>query len=129
MIDETTIKELLEQEYPKHLNNGDVDSYVGLYGSDVVWGVPNMPDATTPSEIGVLLTKLLSKVDQQLEVVVDDLIIDGDTAIAMAAAAGTAARKPDGEPQPLALRVMWGLRRNGDSWDIIRQVGTPKPTN
>ena len=129
MSEETTIKELLEQQYAKHLNSGDVESYVGLYSDDVLWGVPNLPDATSPTQIGALLSKLLSKVEQQVDVVVDDLIIDGDTAIAMATATGTASRKPDGEPQPLALRVMWGLRRNGDSWDIIRQVGTPKPTS
>ena len=129
MDDETTIKDLLEQQYAKHLNSGDVDAYVGLYSDDVLWGVPNMPDASSPAQIRALLSKLLSKVEQQLDVVVDDLIIDGDTAIAMATATGTAARKPDGDPQPLALRVMWGLRRNGESWDIIRQVGTPKPTN
>lgn len=46
----------------------------------------------------------------------------------MAVATGTSARKPDGDPQPLALRVMWVVHRDNDSWKIIRQVGTPKPT-
>ena len=55
-------------------------------------------------------------------------MIDGDHAIAMAVASGTATPKPYGDPQPLALRVMWGLRRSDSGWRIIRQVGTPKPT-
>ncbi len=126
---ETTIKELLEEQYPKYLNSGDVDSYVTLYGEDVVWSVPNLPDATSREQIGSLLGKILGKVTQTIEVSVDDLIVDGDLAIATALATGTAARKPDGEAQPLALRVMWVLRQIGTDWRIIRQVGTPKPTS
>lgn len=124
---EATITELLEERYPTHLNDGDVDGYVSLYGDDVVWSVPNLPDATSRDQIGTLLGKILGKVDQTVEVTVDDLIVDGDLAIATAT--GTAARKPDGEVQPLALRVLWVLRRAGSDWKIIRQVGTPKPTS
>jgi ketosteroid isomerase-like protein len=127
MSDETAIKDLLEVQYPARLNAGDIDGYVALYDDDVLWGVPNLPDATSREQIGVLLGKILGKVTQTVDVVVDDLLITGDVAIAMAAATGTAARKPDGDPQPLALRVMWGLRRSGSDWKIIRQVGTPKP--
>jgi uncharacterized protein (TIGR02246 family) len=126
---ETRIRELLEEQYPKYLNSGDVDSYVTLYGDDVVWAVPNLPDATSREQIGSLLGKILSKVTQTVEVTVDDLIVDGDLAIATALATGTVARKPDGEAQPLALRVMWVLRQIGTDWKIIRQVGTPKPTS
>ena len=128
MTDEAEIKDLLEIQYPKHLNSGDVEAYVSLYSDDVLWAVPNMPDANSPEQIGSLLGKLLSKVAQTVKVTVDDLIVEGDMAMVMATAKGTAARRPDGEPQPLALRVMWGLRRNGGTWQIIRQVGTPKPT-
>jgi ketosteroid isomerase-like protein len=128
MTDETSIRELLEQRYPTCLNGGDIDGYVDLYDDNVVWGVPNLPDATSREQIGALLGKILSKVSQTVAIAVDDLIIDGDHAVAMAVATGTATRKPDGEPQPLALRVMWALRRDGSDWKIIRQVGTPKPT-
>jgi uncharacterized protein (TIGR02246 family) len=128
MNDENAIRELLEVQYPARLNSADVDGYVALYDDDVVWGVPNLPDATSPAQIGTMLGKILSKVTQTVEVTVDDVVIDGDHAIAMAVASGTAARKPDGEPQPLALRVMWGLRHRDSGWRIIRQVGTPKPT-
>ena len=129
MITEEVVRELLEERYPKYLNSGDVDSYVSLYGDDVVWSVPNMPDATSREQIGSLLGKILSKVTQTVEVSVEDLIVDGDLAIATAVATGTAARKPDGEAQPLVLRVMWILRQIGTDWKIIRQVGTPKPTS
>ncbi|MFW2336059.1 YybH family protein [Ilumatobacter sp.] len=128
MTDDGAIRDLLERQYPTRLNGADVDAYVGLYDDDVVWGVPNLPDARSREQIGSLLGKILSKVSQTVEVVVDDLVVDGDHAIAMAVATGTAARLPDGEPQPLALRVMWGLRRVDGEWKIIRQVGTPKPT-
>ena len=128
MNDEATIRDLLEVQYAAHLNAGDIDAYVALYDDDVLWGVPNLPDATSREQIGVLLGKILSKVSQTVAIVVDDLLIDGDVAMAMATATGTATRKPDGEPQPLALRVMWGLRRSGSEWKIIRQVGTPKPS-
>ena len=87
----------------------------------------NLPDATSPDQIGVLLGEILSKVTQTVEVTVDDLVIEGDLAIAMAVATGTAARLPDGDAQPLALRVMWALRRVDGQWKLIRQVGTPKP--
>ncbi len=129
MNDEAAIRELLQVRYPAHLNAADIDGYVGLYDDDVVWGVPNLPDATSRQQIAALLGKLLSKVSQTVDVIVDDVVIDGDHAIAMATASGTAARKPDGDPQPLALRVMWGLRRFDSEWRIIRQVGTPKPTS
>lgn len=128
MDDRSDIEDLLERRYAEHLNGGDVEAYVALYDDDVMWGVPNLPDATTPEQIGLLLAKLLGKVTQTLEVRVDDLIVEGGLAVAMATATGTFARKPDGEPQPLALRVMWALRRSDDGWKIIRQVGTPKPT-
>ncbi len=128
MNDEDAIRDLLEVEYPARLNSADIEGYVALYDDDVVWGVPNLPDATSPAQIGSLLGKILSKVTQTVDVSVDDVLIDGDHAIAMAVASGTAARKPDGDPQPLALRVMWGLRRGDAGWRIIRQVGTPKPT-
>ena len=128
MSDEDAIRDLLEVRYPAHLNSGDIEGYVDLYDDDVMWGVPNLPDATSRAQIETLLGKILSKVEQTVDVVVDDLVIDGDLGIAMATATGTAARKPDGDPQPLALRVMWGLRRNDAGWRIIRQVGTPKPT-
>jgi len=128
MSDEEAIKDLLEQQYSRRLNGADVDAYVELYDDDVVWGVPNLPDAKNRDQIGSLLGKILSKVSQTLEITVDDLLIDGDHAIAMAVATGTATRLPDGEPQPLALRVMWALRRIDGEWKIIRQVGTPKPT-
>jgi ketosteroid isomerase-like protein len=105
-----------------------IDAYVALYDEDVLWGVPNLPDATSREQIGVLLGKILSKVSQTVAVIVDDLLVDGDVAMAMATATGTATRQPDGDPQPLALRVMWGLRRSGLEWKIIRQVGTPKPS-
>ena len=129
MTDEEAIKDLLEHEYSARLNGADIDAYVELYDDDVVWGVPNLPDAKSRDEIGSLLGKILSKVSQTVEVTVDDLIVDGDHAIAMAVATGTAARLPDGDPQPLALRVMWALRRVDGQWKIIRQVGTPKPTS
>jgi uncharacterized protein (TIGR02246 family) len=129
MSDEVTIKELLEKRYAECLNSGDVDGYVSLYSDDVIWGAPNMPDATSPPQIASLLTKLFENVSQHLEVTVDDLVLDGDLAVASAVARGTAARKPDGEAQPLALRVMWALRRDGESWRIIRQVSTPKPSH
>jgi uncharacterized protein (TIGR02246 family) len=125
--DEAIIKELLEGRYASCLNTEDADGYLGLYGDDVMWAVPNMPDATTKDQIGSLLSRIFSKVSQTIEVEVDDLLIEGSVAIAMATATGSAARKPDGDPQPLALRVMWVLRRSGDTWQIIRQVGTPKP--
>jgi uncharacterized protein (TIGR02246 family) len=127
MNDETNIKEVLEGDYARFLNAEDIDGYKSLYSDDVVWGVPNLPDATTVDQIGSLLTKMFSKVSQSLDVIVDDLIVEGDIAIAMATATGTVARKPDGEPKPLALRVMWALKRNGGTWQITRQVGTPKP--
>ncbi len=127
MNDEAKIKELLEGAYARCLNAEDIDGYKNLYSEDVLWGVPNLPDATTVDQIGSLLTKMFSKVTQSLDVTVDDLIVEGDIAIAMATATGTVARKPDGEPKPLALRVMWALRRNGETWQITRQVGTPKP--
>lgn len=128
MTGETEIKELLEQRYTTYLNSADIEGYVSLYSDDVVWAVPNVPDATSPEQIGALLGKILSKVSQTVEVEVDDLVIDGDLAIASALATGTAARKPDGDPQPLALRVLWVLRKVGVDWKILRQVGTPKPT-
>lgn len=128
MTDEDAIKDLLEQQYPTRLNTADIDAYVDMYDDDVVWGVPNLPDAKSRDQIGALLGKILSKVSQTVEVTVDDLFIDGDHAIAMAVATGTAARLPDGDPQPLALRVMWALRRVDGDWKIVRQVGTPKPT-
>lgn len=127
MDDQTAIRNLLERQYPAHLNAGDVDGYVDLYGQDVVWGVPNLPDATSPAQIASLLRKILGKVEQTIEVIIDDLLITDDLAIAMAVATGTAKRRPDGESQPLALRVMWALRRDESGWKIIRQVGTPKP--
>lgn len=129
MTTEATITELLEQQYPKYLNGGDIDSYVALYDDDVVWAVPNLPDATSRDEIGTLLGKILNKVTQTVEVTIDDLTVEGDLAIATAVATGTAARKPDGDAQPLALRVMWVLRQVDNDWKIIRQVGTPKPTS
>lgn len=129
MSDEEAIRELLQVEYPARLNAGDIDGYVEMYDDDVVWGVPNLPDATSRQQIAALLGKILSKVSQTVDVSVDDVVIDGDHAIAMATASGTAARKPDGDPQPLALRVMWGLRRIESEWKIIRQVGTPKPVS
>jgi len=128
MNDESAIRELLEVQYPARLNAADIEGYVALYDDDVVWGVPNLPDATSPAQIGSLLGKILGKVTQTVDVTVDDVVIDGDHAIAMALASGTATRTPDGDPQPLALRVMWGLRRDDSGWKIIRQVGTPKPT-
>ena len=128
MTDEEAIRDLLEEQYATRLNEADVGAYVELYDDDVVWGVPNLPDAKSRDQIGVLLGKILSKVSQTVEVAVDDLLVDGDHAIAMAVATGTAARLPDGDPQPLALRVMWALRRVDGEWKIIRQVGTPKPT-
>jgi uncharacterized protein (TIGR02246 family) len=128
MNDEDAIRDLLEVQYRARLNSADIDGYVALYDEDVVWGVPNLPDATSPAQIGSLLGEILGKVTQTVDVTVDDVLIDGDHAIAMAIASGTAARKPDGDPQPLALRVMWGLRRGDSGWKIIRQVGTPKPT-
>ena len=128
MSETTAIKDLLQVEYPARLNAADIDGYVAMYDDDVLWGVPNLPDATSREQIASLLGKILGKVSQSVEVVVDDLVIDGNHAIAMATATGTAARKPDGDPQPLALRVMWALRRSGAEWKIIRQVGTPKPT-
>lgn len=128
MNDETAILELLEVRYPARLNEADIDGYVALYDDDVLWCVPNLPDARSREQIRSLLGKILSKVAQTVAVEVDDLVIDGDHAMAMAVATGTAARKPDGESQPLALRVMWGLRRAGTDWKIVRQVGTPKPT-
>ena len=128
MNDENAIRDLLEVRYPARLNSADIDGYVALYDDDVVWGVPNLPDATSPAQIGTLLGKILGKVTQTVDVTVDDVVVDGDHAIAMAVASGTATRKPDGDPQPLALRVMWGLRRTDSGWRIIRQVGTPKPT-
>jgi uncharacterized protein (TIGR02246 family) len=129
LSDEALIRDLLQVQYPEHLNAGDIDGYVALYDDDVLWGVPNLPDARSREQIGVLLGKILGKVSQTVDVVVDDVLIDGDLAMAMATATGTATRKPDGDPQPLALRVMWGLRRSGSGWKIIRQVGTPKPTS
>ena len=126
---ETRIRELLEKQYPTCFNNADIDGYVALYSDDVLWAVPNLPDATSREQIGSLLGKILSKVTQTIEVTVDDLIVDGDSAIATAVATGTFARKPDGEAQPLVLRVMWVLRQVGTDWKIIRQVGTPKPTS
>jgi uncharacterized protein (TIGR02246 family) len=128
MNDEDAIRDLLEVQYPARLNSADIDGYVALYDDDVLWGVPNLPDATSPAQIGTLLGKILGKVTQTVDVTVDDVLIDGDHAIAMAVASGTATRNPDGDPQPLALRVMWGLRRSDIGWRIIRQVGTPKPT-
>ena len=128
MSETMAIRDLLQVEYPARLNAADIDGYVALYDDDVMWCVPNLPDATSREQIASLLGKMLSKVAQSVEVVVDDLVIDGDLAIAMATATGTAARKPDGDPQPLALRVMWALRRSGSEWKIVRQVGTPKPT-
>lgn len=128
MDDRSAIEDLLERQYAEHLNEGDVPAYVSLYDDDVMWGVPNLPDATTPEQIGVLLGKILGTVSQTVDVRVDDLVVDGDLAVAMATANGTFARKPDGDPKPLALRVMWALRRVDGSWKIIRQVGTPKPT-
>lgn len=128
MTTETQIRDLLERQYPERLNDADIEGYVALYGDDVVWAVPNLPDATSPEQIGSLLGKILGKVTQTIEVTVDDLVTEGDLAVASALATGTAARRPDGEPQPLALRVMWVLRRTGDHWKIVRQVGTPKPT-
>jgi len=128
MTDEEAIKELLEQQYSTRLNDGDIDAYVELYDDDVIWAVPNLPDAKNRDQIGALLGKILGKVSQSVEVTVDDLFVDGDHAIAMAVATGTAARLPDGDPQPLALRVMWALRRVDGGWRIVRQVGTPKPT-
>jgi len=128
MNDEGAIKELLEKQYPAFLNAEDIDGYVAMYSEDVIWAVPNMPDATSPEQIGVLLEKLFGKVAQTVEVTVDDLMIEGDRAIAMAVATGTAARKPDGVPQPLAIRVIWVLRRQAETWKITRQVGTPKPS-
>ena len=74
-----------------------------------------------------MLGKILDRVTQTLEVTVDDLLIEGDLAIASAFASGTARPRPDGDPQPLALRVIWVLRRAGAAWRIVRQVGTPKP--
>jgi hypothetical protein len=69
----------------------------------VIWGAPNLPDGRPPAEIASLLSKLLAKVDQQLNVEVDDLTVAGDLAVALGVATGTVRRKPDGEPQPLAL--------------------------
>lgn len=129
MNDEIVIRDLLEVQYPARLNTADIEGYLALYADDVLWAVPNLPDATSPAQIGSLLGKILGKVTQTVDVTVDDVVIDGDHAIAMAVASGTAARRPDGDPQPLALRVMWGLRRDRSGWRIIRQVGTPKPTS
>ena len=88
MNDEVTIRDLLEVQYPARLNSADIDGYVALYDEDVVWGVPNLPDATSPAQIGSLLGKILGKVTQTVDVTVDDVLIDGDHAIAMAIASG-----------------------------------------
>jgi uncharacterized protein (TIGR02246 family) len=128
MDDEAAIRELLEVRYAACLNNEDVDGYSALYADDVIWAAPNMPDGRSPAEIARLLTALFSKVTQQLTVHLDDLTVNGDTAIALGTATGTVARKPDGDPQPLALRAMWTLRGSDGGWVITRQVGTPKPT-
>jgi uncharacterized protein (TIGR02246 family) len=128
MTDEATIRDMLERRYPTSLNTGDIDAYVDLYGDDVLWGVPNVPDATSREQIGARLRTMLSTISQTVEVTVDDVVVDGDLAVATALATGTAARKPDGDPKPLALRVLWALKRDDGRWSIIRQVGTPKPT-
>lgn len=127
MSDEAAIKQLLECEYPTHLNAGDVAAYQALYADDVLWAVPNMPDARSKDEIVRLVSKIVERVDQHVQIQLDDLTIDGDRALAFGVAIGTAARRPDGEPAPLALRVAWALARAGDGWLITRQVGTPKP--
>lgn len=127
MTDEAAIEQLLENEYPMHLNAGDVAAYQALYADDVLWAVPNMPDARSRDEIGRLVSKIVERVDQQVQVQLDDVTIDGDRALAFGLAIGTAAKRPAGEPAPLALRVVWVLARSGERWLITRQVGTPKP--
>lgn len=52
-------------------NAGDVRAYVDLYSDDVVWGVPNLPDAKSPEQIGSLLRKILGKVAQTIDVTID----------------------------------------------------------
>jgi uncharacterized protein (TIGR02246 family) len=127
MDDEAAIRELLEQRYAACLSAGDVDAYSALYADDVIWAAPNMPDGRSRAEIATLLERLFSKVSQQLTVQVDDLTVTGDLAVALGIATGTVTRKPDGDAQPLRLRAMWVLRRDGTTWRISRQVGTPKP--
>jgi uncharacterized protein (TIGR02246 family) len=126
-MDDDTITALLEERYAAVLNQGDADGYARLYSDDVLWGAPNLPDARSPAEIRALLAKMLGKVRQHLAVHVDDVIVHGDLAVATAMAEGTAARMPDGDPQPIAIRALWVLRREEGEWKIIRQVGTPKP--
>lgn len=125
--DEVAIRELLEDHYPRHLNSGDTEAYSSLYDDDVVWAVPNQPAARSPEEIAGRLGRILSKVDQQVEVTVDDLVVEGDLAVAVARADGTFRPREGGDPNPLTLHVLWALRRRGDEWRIIRQLGSPAP--
>ena len=124
---EQEIRELLEGEYASALSNGDLDRYIALYDDDVIWSIPNTPDATDKEGIRALLGRVLSKVDQRVEVTVDEISIVGEDAVVMASARGVATPHGTADERPFALRVMWMLRRREDGWLIRRQVGTLRP--
>jgi uncharacterized protein (TIGR02246 family) len=126
--DQTVIRELLERRYTVCLNAGDTNAYAALYDDDVVWAVPNQPIARSPEEIEARLGRILSKVVQEVEVTVDDIVVEGALALASARADGTFRPRGGGDAQPLALHVLWGLRRRNGEWRIIRQIGSPGPT-
>lgn len=126
-MDEQQIRLLLEHDYAAAINEGDLDRYVSLYDEDVIWSIPNAPDATGREGIRRVMGGLLKKVSQNVEVLVDDLSILGDDALAMATAHGTATPRGTDDVRPFVLRVMWAVRRSPSGWLIRRQIGTPKP--
>jgi uncharacterized protein (TIGR02246 family) len=125
--DPQAIRRLLEVDYASSVNRGDASTYIELFADDVLWAVPNTPDARSRDEIEHTVGRVFRASRQQLSVTIDEIDVMGDAAFVTGLTTGELQRLGDGRTERIVLRVAWLVRRGRSGWRIARQIATPKP--
>jgi ketosteroid isomerase-like protein len=112
----------LREEYVEAENAGDIDGILRTFSDDIVVMPPESPPVKGIEAAKGFLGDFLDAFTVDLELVSEDVVVDGDLAYDWGTVSGTL--EPDGgQPQPVSNTYLLVYQRNSDgSWRQSKHI-------
>lgn len=119
--DRTAIETLL-QRYGAALNASDADAAVAAYTADGLFMPTGAPSARGTQELLASYRFIFSQIRLDVAFTIEEIVVDGDLAMAVTSSAGTQTILAAGTTGPEANRELFALRREPEGWRIARYM-------
>lgn len=121
------IRHFIEVDYVESANSNDASRYAALYTDTALWSPPGAPDRRGPAAIRFAFLVKMADIKIEMNLLEYEIVTPGfgfATGIVL-----VNVRPRNGQPdQNVIYRALWHLGKYENTWKIVRQIFTEKPS-